>query len=887
MNEKYKYKISIIMCLYNVEKYFEDAINSIINQNIGFKENIQIILVNDGSPDNIEKLCKKYVRKYPNNIKYIYKTNGGIGDARNTGLKYIEGEIVNFFDPDDILEKNVCKKAYNFIKKYEKEIDLVACRINFFEGRTGFEHALDYKFDGDKIIDIIKDPHLIHLSVATAFIKHKALKNIEFDKRLKFSEDSIFVAKVILEKEKYGVLKSAVYNYRKRIEETSLINTKTEDSNWYTSTVKYNYLELYNYTIKKYKKIIPYIQYQIMYDLQWRLKTITPSKIDKKIEYQYKLNIIKLLQKIDAEVIMNQKNMTFIYKIYALKLKYGDNFLRKSKYNKDKNSLVYNEKKVLNFNASDRFLIKIIEVDKNMLHIEGSTDLVILDERYKIYIKYGDNKYKALNYKRNKLLDCLAFDREKIVEGKTFFVDVPIKSEEKISFIMKYNGKNILLYPKYLDMAKLSSNVKISYFISEKFIIKRLIKSIKIMKKSRYTIWKYESLILLELLKKIKFNLIFYRLIYYLIKSKLKKEIWIISDRTHIADDNGEHFFKYLMDIEANKKYNIYFLLSKKSKDYKRLKSYGIVLEPNSIKYKILFLLSSKIISAQADDWVINPFIDNRIYMKDLYNFKYVFLQHGIIKDNLSRWLNKHNKNIKIFITSSIREKQAIITGDYGYTNEEVKLTGIARFDKLINKEKKIIVFLPTWRKKIAGKIIPGSSKREYSHIFKQTEYFKFYNNLINDKRLLNEMKKNGYKGEFYVHPSLYMQSKDFEGNNTIKVGEKIADYQKIIKESALLITDYSSVAFDFAYMKKPIIYTQFDKNTFYADHLSTTGYFTEEKDGFGPVVYDYETSIKEIIKKIKCDCKNEKYYIKKVDKFYKYFDKNNCKRIYEEIKRI
>ena len=93
MNEEYKYKFSVVIPIYNVEKYLEETIESIINQSIGFEENIQIILVNDGSPDNSEEICLKYKEMYPDNILYIKKENGGVSSARNTGLKKVSGEL--------------------------------------------------------------------------------------------------------------------------------------------------------------------------------------------------------------------------------------------------------------------------------------------------------------------------------------------------------------------------------------------------------------------------------------------------------------------------------------------------------------------------------------------------------------------------------------------------------------------------------------------------------------------------------------------------------------------------------------------------------------------------------------------------------------------------
>ena len=108
---KYKYKISVIVPIYNVENYLSETIESVIHQTIGFKKNIQLILVNDGSPDDSETICLKYKNKYPDNILYIKQKNSGVSAARNHALDYIEGEYVNFLDSDDKWDRDAFKKV--------------------------------------------------------------------------------------------------------------------------------------------------------------------------------------------------------------------------------------------------------------------------------------------------------------------------------------------------------------------------------------------------------------------------------------------------------------------------------------------------------------------------------------------------------------------------------------------------------------------------------------------------------------------------------------------------------------------------------------------------------------------------------------------------------
>ncbi|EAL7190894.1 glycosyltransferase family 2 protein, partial [Campylobacter coli] len=116
------FKYTIISAVYNVEKYLEDYFKSIINQRLDFQNNIFLILVDDGSKDASAQIIKEYQKKYPKNIAYLYKENGGQASARNLGLKYMrennyQSRWVTFVDPDDFLDRNYFYEVDKFLEK--------------------------------------------------------------------------------------------------------------------------------------------------------------------------------------------------------------------------------------------------------------------------------------------------------------------------------------------------------------------------------------------------------------------------------------------------------------------------------------------------------------------------------------------------------------------------------------------------------------------------------------------------------------------------------------------------------------------------------------------------------------------------------------------------
>ena len=134
------------------------------------------------------------------------------------------------------------------------------------------------------------------------------------------------------------------------------------------------------------------------------------------------------------------------------------------------------------------------------------------------------------------------------------------------------------------------------------------------------------------------------------------------------------------------------------------------------------------------------------------------------------------------------------------------------------------------------------------------------------------------------MHPSHSAQAVDFNGNELVQVWNSAIPYTRVFNESALMITDYSSVAMDFAYLKKPVIYAQFDRDSFFETHTYKEGYFDYEQDGFGPVCYDYEESVRTIIAMIEDKCLEPEEYEERVEKFFAYTDDKNCERIFAAL---
>jgi len=168
---------------------------------------------------------------------------------------------------------------------------------------------------------------------------------------------------------------------------------------------------------------------------------------------------------------------------------------------------------------------------------------------------------------------------------------------------------------------------------------------------------------------------------------------------------------------------------------------------------------------------------------------------------------------------------------------------------------------------------------------FEDGAFYRFFNALLNDRRLLDAAKRTGYTVRFLPHPLLQPHMDRFTQNPDITFLPASTPYRQVFAESDLILTDYSSVAFDFAYLRKPVVYAQADRDEFFSgEHMYTRGYFDYERDGFGEVETDYETTVDRLIEYMEHGCRLKDAYRARIDRFFAFDDAENCRRVYEKL---
>lgn len=812
-------EFTVVSAVYNVEKYLDDYFKSLIQQSLDFKKHIKLIMVDDGSTDSSADIIKKWQKKYPDNILYVYKENGGQASARNLGIEYIRTPWCTFMDPDDFLDVDYFYEVDKLISS-QSQLEMISCNfIFYFEDKNIYKdtHPQNYRFKEKlKVFDADDEFQFIQLSVNSAFVKKEVIDQyqLRFDTRVKPSfEDATFMLNYALALHqnvgsRVAFLRDAKYFYRKRSDGTSALDTAWTKPSGYDEVLRYGCLQ----TLKAYDDILGYVprfvQTSVIYYHIWQIHRIINN--DNALSFltkEQQNNYLSLLKKIFVYIDENA--------IHSFGLA---------------NAWFYHKAGMLH-------LYKELapDADKQIFYVE----------------KYDARNIEALFYYFAPANSIASFK----IDGKEI-----IPSERKI---LSHTFLNQTFIYEYRYWVPLDRDGLFSLEVDGKPV--RLgfggahYSQVKDIKQRFDTILKYPN----------------------------TADVWLIMDRDVQADDNAEHFYRYVK--ENHPEVECYFGLRKNSPDWVRLEQEGFnLLDFGSYRFERILKSCSKIISSHADNYIVDYFKDQSLIGKD-----FVFLPHGVFQNDWHKWMNSKIHNMSLFITTTNEEHRSI-AGDYNhykYGNKVVKQLGFPRHDALLKNNSfgnKTILVMPTWRKYLIGPHDPETGLWQKNTSFMDSFYAQCWKRLLVSLELKNLVEHYGYQVIFAPHKYVEAYLSEFELPNYIqiwKAGDNTS-IQELFQNADLMVTDYSSVAFEMAYLNKLVIYYQFDYDEFYAHHAGR-GYFDYSQHGFGPVVMNQEDLLKQLEIVLKGKAKPFTPYKERIEHTFSNRDQNNCQRVFDAVRAL
>ena len=878
---RHKIEVLIIMDDESVKTGVAGTINSIESQSMNFKQNIGITLFASGDSTS-KSLISYYEQIYPYNVRSHFSDdiNADVYDH----LKVVDSDYLLFVKAGDICSLDLFKSAYESLETHKIIVDAAASRIR--SGRKLFDDYIEGFPKTNTIIHLLTDYKKVPVTLDGLFVKTSVVKET-----LLIQEEGTFNELELLCDilSKRDLITTVPAESKLNIPERYIPGIPMDD--FMLKSWEFDYL------LEKNRRngYIPYFIQEIIVSHIFRMFEEAEDIMDayEKPDCDYSEEwefISRILERIDDNIIIKKKT-TRVKKLFIFELKYG----RDSDTDLFWDDLRQMYGNTALYNISEYVTrIDIMEITAGKLIIEGYCFVPkgISIANFEIGVFINGEYVVAKQVER--YTDRYYYDRVNLWE-KGFKIEIPLSDVSyEILFINKIHGH--LCYKKniqFLPLTPINENMKCSYYYKDGYAVtfeENIVICRKCSIKQKAELEEEFQAEITELCGDDGENINELRSYYWENIGKKEKQIWLFMDRPDRADDNAEMFFRYMVkkndsDIEC------YFVLSKSAPGYGSLKKLGNVIEPASDDHRRVHMMADYILSSQMAEHAENPFNEDSIYFKDIYHKpRFIWLQHGVIHNAHGKTCGKYYKNFYGWITSAPREHEYLSSEFFHYTQDNMWLTGMPRFDALYEDEKNIITIMPTWRKYLTTRDFDPINNTMIWRVnddFVESDYYEMFNGLLNDRRLLETARKYGYKIHFMPHVIFSGHSHLFKKNDVVEINPVDKRYREVYAESKLIVTDYTSAVFDFAYLHKPVLYFQFDKERFFAEHTVSKGYFDFEKDGFGEVSYDLQTTVNNIIDYIKADCKLKDKYRARIDTFFKYTDRNCCDRIYEKIKEL
>ena len=831
MNINYEYKVTVIVPVYNAEEYLTECLDSLVEQTIN-KDELEVLLIDDGSVDSSLELCRKYEEWYPF-FKVFHKENSGVSSTRNFGIKNAKGLYLMFLDADDMLESRTIKNVVDFFDANYEKTDVVTYKeITTINGVKQKEHFRFNFLKKTGVYDLNKYPFAVQTRVSIC-TKNLLDNNILFDETMSYHEDQKYIAKLLENKLTMGFCAEAAYFWR-RNDGGIMKNDSTPIKVFETAT------GLWEEIFDRYEEVPKYYQAMFMHDINWKIREniFFPYHYDTE-EFNHAMDrICALLKKVDVDVIRNHPAIDRFHVYYYLRFK-------KTPLTgiADKDSIrIFWKDKCIYSRKDVEIVVNYIKIVDGKLKFDGFLKSPIFDflekPLLKLLITESDESIREIDVDLFDSAGGYYKSKTKTNLYWGFVIEEKIKDSCRVDFIVLIDGCPLNVCYWFMDSCSMSKKTPV--ILSKDYSITLKGISFHIEKTNKLTYAENLTLAQKELLKESSFPL-------QLLSEYHDKKIWLYYDCSGVEKDNG--YYQFCNDIKKDDGITRFYIYANGIAEHKYLFE-GFkesVIEFGSTIHKLLFLASDRIITAYIEDKNINPFAnDEYSLVKRFVNHQVVYLQHGILHAHLPWKYAPGRIGADRIVVSSNYELENF-HNTYHFPEYMLVPSGMSRFE-IIDKncpQTEKILFAPSWRNHLIGAAV-GNKWTLTESAFLSSDYFKGINSFLNNRQLETILEKYGLTLDFKIHPIFVPYLPLFENTN-----ERVNFITEQIKEEEykIVITDFSSFIFDFVYLKRPIIYYVPDYTDFKAGMNQYWELDIPFDKAFGKLVLTENALIKEIEK--------------------------------------
>ena len=872
-------RFSIVSAVYNVEPYLPDFIASIEAQRFDLGR-VEVIAVDDGSTDGSRGILEDWARRRPGLVTVLSQPNGGQASARNLGLEHATGEWVTFSDPDDMLDREFLAVADRFAAAHP-DVEVLGAKPVVLDEATGQvtdSHPRRRQYAaGNRVVDLERRPStFLGVSAGSLFrLDRIRASELRYDPRIRPNfEDGHFAGRYVLglDVPQIGLLRDAKYLYRRRTSKDSTLQTSYSHPGRYSDVLRYGYLDLLQSARDRDGFVPAWVQHLVIYELSWYLsedeKVATSIRIADDVVPQFHGLLADVVAFLDPAVVLSPTARR-LKPTWAAILAYG---LRPDAWR----SPVAVRTKVDRVTGLQRVCYRYTgAAPPEEFRLDGAPVAPV-------HGKVMAHVY----YRRTLLHERVAWlPADGTLEVRLGGEPIPIVADwllpvrpvspaapNEVPAAASGRGRprvgpRAALRPLRRAAGRAAARLAVLPTQVAAWLAGVPVRLGTWRDRTLAGAWPHRS---------------------------RYRSAWVLMDRTHEAGDNGERLFEHIRAERPD--VNAWFVVEKGTADWERLHASrpDRVVAHGSFRWRMLMLNSSWLLSSHADQVVAEPPAILRIVGKPTW--KYGFLQHGVIKDDLSLWLN--DRDIDLFVVSTQAELASIAADGttYRFTTLETRDTGLPRFDRLLARgravpadERDLVIVAPTWRTFLTRPSGSTSQRKTIDAGLRQSEYFRSWDLVLRSPEIARAAARHGRRVAFMPHPEMqallgqvdlppHVEGLTFAGT----------DVQDLYARCALLVTDYSSVAFNIAVIDGSVVYFQFDRDQVMSgSHMGRQGYFDYERDGFGPVTTDSAAAIAAIVEAIERGPRPAPVYQARIDRTFPNRDGGACARVVAAIEEL
>ncbi|MDD6490159.1 MAG: CDP-glycerol glycerophosphotransferase family protein [Clostridia bacterium] len=906
MPKKYFFSVNLLI---KSDSNTEKTISSVISDEKFFLENIQLILIDSVGSENSLDICTKYSRMYPDNVFFVDSIGKTAAECYNDARMLCTGQYVSYIDNYGTYSSKALPLLFQTIKSAKIPVVCIMPLIS----APGEETKPYINNINNGIVKLKETPDKFILMLGCYFFSKNVISQISFDSSLKFHADVKFITEVLLKT--YSYIFTDKYSY------TTISATEREFFRYAPQYSREFYIPVVNdFIIPMLKNYIGSVLVQsvmlYLINVKFSLNADDRYKnvlVGKYID-EFFGTVSDALGYIDDAIILNKN----LYTISGLepevsfrfvRLKYKDRSLEpvvdiampdekiEKKYS-DITSRTITTTLSGEFAASvkNALIVRSRDISAEIQAINYDSDGLYIDAVLQNCSCFNDNDftvYTVINQKRCDIIPSKVYTLNKFfgisfMRKYSFRFFVPVNKGKKIDTVwLNFKIKNFAFRMKITFKgvhARLSNQLKNSYwkFLDRVLTYDRKTKSLVIRRATDSLITLYENKFITESSKYLSVSELFY---YRRLRSMSRR---MAEDKTGYKyimfyDDmginyNGNLLFRYFSKFKRNDHINVFFSAQRNSdaETFLNDAEYDNILETGSKKSKITALNSDIIFATDCDVYESLGFSEkDRLYLRDLFNAKILSVKNFFMTSATAQFDNRLRDNTQIFFCASEKEKEHILKDVYDYDDSMIKITGYPMLDAVTNKKEKLILIAPGDRRLFC--IYENSDYYRFS----DSKFFKLYNAILTDNKLLEQCKQNGYKIAVLMPPAIEKYIKMFHSNETVTLYPYTEQNEtNLISRAAVLITDYSELQYRFAYMNKPVIY-------YLPSGLPIPPEYKNEKisrNGFGEIFFDHDKLIDFINTKAKSNFPQDSKYEQRCRGFFRYNDTDNCGRIFERV---